>query len=58
MSQGETVRLGALGVEPAALERFRHAAGELIETGNWAESRARLAGADRGRQLRRLGARR
>jgi (2S)-methylsuccinyl-CoA dehydrogenase len=43
MSQGETVRVGALGVEPAALERFRRAAGELIETGNHAEGRARLA---------------
>jgi (2S)-methylsuccinyl-CoA dehydrogenase len=43
MSQGEIVRLGALGVEPAALERFRRAAGELIETGNHAEGRARLA---------------
>jgi len=43
MSQGEILRPAALGLERAAMERFRGAAGELLEHGNRAQSRARLA---------------
>jgi (2S)-methylsuccinyl-CoA dehydrogenase len=43
MSQGETVRLTALGVEPAASAQFARAAGELLQDGNSAAARARLA---------------
>jgi (2S)-methylsuccinyl-CoA dehydrogenase len=43
MSQGETVRLTSLGLDRAALEPFAQAAGELIEHGNSAAGRARLA---------------
>ncbi len=44
MSQGETVRLPALGVDPEAIERFgRGAVGQLIREGNTAARRARLA---------------
>jgi (2S)-methylsuccinyl-CoA dehydrogenase len=44
MSQGETVRLPALGIDPETIERFgRGAAGELIREGNTAARRARLA---------------
>jgi (2S)-methylsuccinyl-CoA dehydrogenase len=44
MSQGETVRLLALGLDPAVIERFgRGAAGELIREGNTVERRSRLA---------------
>jgi (2S)-methylsuccinyl-CoA dehydrogenase len=43
MSQGETVRLPALGVAPAASAQFARAAGELLRDGNSAAARARLA---------------
>jgi (2S)-methylsuccinyl-CoA dehydrogenase len=43
MSQGETVRLTALGVEPAASAQFARAAGPLLQDGNSAAARARLA---------------
>jgi (2S)-methylsuccinyl-CoA dehydrogenase len=44
MSQGETVRLAALGVDPAASGRFgQGAVAELIRDGNTAARRARLA---------------
>jgi (2S)-methylsuccinyl-CoA dehydrogenase len=43
MSQGETVRLTALGVEPAASAQFARAAGPLLRDGNSAAARARLA---------------
>ena len=44
MSQGETLRLGALGLDPAAIQRFgTGAVGELIRDGNTAARRARLA---------------
>ncbi|MDF2781470.1 MAG: acyl-CoA dehydrogenase [Geminicoccaceae bacterium] len=43
MSQGETVRLPSLGLDRAALEPLAQAAGELIEHGNSAAGRARLA---------------
>jgi (2S)-methylsuccinyl-CoA dehydrogenase len=44
MSQGETVRLLALGLDPAVIERFgRGAADELIREGNTVERRSRLA---------------
>jgi (2S)-methylsuccinyl-CoA dehydrogenase len=44
MSQGETVRLGALGVDPQAIERFGcGAVGQLIREGNTASRRALLA---------------
>ena len=45
MSQGETIRLPALGVDPAAIEGFgRGAVAGLIRDGNTAARRARLAG--------------
>jgi (2S)-methylsuccinyl-CoA dehydrogenase len=43
MSQGEIVRLRALGVEPAAITHFVRVAGELLQDGNSAAARARLA---------------
>jgi (2S)-methylsuccinyl-CoA dehydrogenase len=44
MSQGEIVRLGALGVDPEAIEGFgAGAVGQLIRDGNTAVRRARLA---------------
>jgi (2S)-methylsuccinyl-CoA dehydrogenase len=44
MSQGETVRLAALGLDPAAIERFGEGGvGRLIRDGNTAARRARLA---------------
>jgi (2S)-methylsuccinyl-CoA dehydrogenase len=43
MSQGETLRLTSLGLDRAALEPFTRAAGELVEHGNSAAGRARLA---------------
>jgi (2S)-methylsuccinyl-CoA dehydrogenase len=43
MSQGEIVRLGALGLQPRDIARFRTDAVEaLIDDGNTAENRARL----------------
>jgi (2S)-methylsuccinyl-CoA dehydrogenase len=44
MSQGEIVRLRALGLDDGALEAFRRAVGGLIAAGNTAPNRARLAG--------------
>jgi (2S)-methylsuccinyl-CoA dehydrogenase len=44
MSQGETLRLGALGLDPQSIERFgQGAVGELIRDGNTAARRARVA---------------
>ena len=44
MSQGETIRLAALGVDPAAIGRFgQGAVAGLIRDGNTAARRARLA---------------
>jgi len=45
MSQGETVRLPALGLDPGPIERFgQGAVGQLIRDGNTAARRAHLAG--------------